>query len=202
MEAMTTDVIHITDHLDVVERVVAHAHRRYGTWVDRDDLHQEAAIWWYQHGQKYLHDYLEDDNLVRLRRSIWRFIARYAEREKAHREGYEPIDQVRYRPAEILAMLPVALDPFGLPERGHPDGPAPKGNLAEGGDVLASLVDVRVALAALPEEDIQFLQLTEDLARDWDRVAAHTQTLPDSARRRHARIAERMARRLNDEEHV
>jgi hypothetical protein len=54
-------------------------------------------------------------------------------------------------------------------------------------------------LASLTEDDLHFLTLVSDLAQDWDRVAAHTATLADSCRRRHARICERMARWLNDD---
>jgi hypothetical protein len=187
---------------DLVGPTVADVHRRYGDDVPLDDLMQEAAVWWYGPGQKYLPEYLtEDEKYVRLRRSIWRFIARFAEREKAHAIGYEPIDQVHYHPQEIIA------DPARRPRprraarrrRDH-DGPKPKGNLAEGGDVLAMLVDVRRAIHALDFEDQTFLVLAADLANDWDRIAANTGTLPDSARRRQARIAERMARWLNNEE--
>lgn len=187
---------------DLVGPTVADVHRRYGDDVPLDDLMQEAAVWWYGPGQKYVQAYLaEDENHVRLRRSIWRWCARYAQQERAAHRGYSPNDQMRYSPAAILSMVPIALDPDGLPDGGgiH-DGPKPKGNLAEGGDVLAMLVDVRRAIHALDFEDQTFLVLAADLANDWDRIAANTGTLPDSARRRQARIAERMARWLNNEE--
>lgn len=193
----------ITDYLtEVIEPTCVAVQRRYFSYVDLDDLIQEAALWWYGPGQKFLPKYTtEDENYVRLRRSIYRWVQRYAEREKAHARGYEPIDQVRYSPRQILDMLPIAMDPDGIPDGGgvHDDGPHAKGNLAEGGDILATLIDVRRALAALTEDDLHFLTLVSDLAQDWDRVAAHTATLADSCRRRHARICERMARWLNDD---
>lgn len=197
-----SDRIEITDHLDVVRATVGDVHRRYAEHVEFDELLSEAAIWWYSdRAQEFLPEYLADANLTRLRRSIWRFIARCAEKEKAHARGYEPSDQIAYRPREILGLLPLAMDPAGLPATGYrDDGPAPKGNLAEGGDTLVALFDVRRALGALPGGDVRFLHLTEALAHDWDRIAAHTEVLPDSARRRHTRIAERMARWLNNEE--
>jgi hypothetical protein len=185
----------------IVEPTVRDVWRRYGEDVDLDDLRQEAALWWYGPGQQYLQDYLDqDEKHVRLRRSIWRWCARYAERERAAHRGYSPVDQVRYSPVAILQMLPIALDPDGLPDGGgFREGPKPKGNLAEGGDVLAMLVDVRRAVHSLTFEDQAFLVLCEDLAGDWERVSANTGTLPDSVRRRHARIAERMARFLNND---
>jgi hypothetical protein len=184
----------------IVLPTVADVYRKFGDYVEFDDLVQEAAVWWYdpKKGQKYLTEYLsEDENHVRLRRSIWRHCAAYAQREKGARVGYLPADQYRYSPAEIIAMLPVALDPEGIPQGGHHEGPKPKGNLAEGNDLLAALVDVRRAVHALDEDDTHFVQLVADLRSDWDRIATYTGTLADSVRRRHARIAERMARWLN-----
>jgi hypothetical protein len=198
----TLPVVEIAPYMTtIIEPTVGDVFRRYYNDVDLDDLRQEAAVWWYGPGQKYVRDYIEqDDKHVRLRRSIWRFVARYAEKERAQNRGYSPLDQVRYSPMQVLSLLPVALDPDGIPDGGgFHEGPKAKGNLAEGGDVLAALMDVRRALAALDFDDQTFLVLCEDLAGDWERISANTGTLPDSVRRRHARIAERMARFLNND---
>lgn len=197
-----SDRVEIHPYMEVVEATVGDVYRRFSAWVEREDLLQEAAVWWYGPGQTYLPTYLaEDENLRRLRRSLWRYVARYAEREKAHKRGYEPCDQLRYHPSEITSLLPLAMDPDGVPDGGGiKDGPKPKGNLAEGGDVLAALIDVRRALSALTEDDLHFLTLAQDHAHDWDLLASYTGTLADSCRRRHARITERMARWLNNDE--
>lgn len=189
----------------VIGRVVADVHRRWAQWVDKDDLTQEAMVWWYGPGQNYLPAYLtEDEHHVRLRRSIWRWCARYAEVEKAHRRGYEPIDQYNYPPGVIVSMLPYALDDLFTPGSGEVEriGSAPKGNLAEGGDLLASWADVRRAVEALDDEDQQYLRLADDLHYDWERIASFTGALPKSAQRRHVRLAERMARWLNRTEEI
>jgi len=187
----------------IVAPTVRDVWRRYEDDVDLDDLTQEAAVWWYGPGQKYLADYItQDEKHVRLRRSIWRFVARYAQAERASRRGFVASDQEAYTPLQVLRLLPVALDPDGLPDGGgwrEDDGPRAKADPKVGGDTLAGLIDVRRALAQLEFEDQTFLVLAEDLACDWDRVAANLGTLPDSARRRHLRIAERMARFLNNE---
>lgn len=184
---------------EIVDLAIGDVYRRYRDEVDIEDLRQEAAVWWYGPGQRYLARYLaEDENHVRLRRSVWRFVARFAEKERAAKRGYSPADQLSYSAGMIVQLLPVAVDPDGIPDGGgvH-EGPKPKGNLAEGGDILAMLVDVRRAIGALTFEDQTFLVLAEDLACDWDRIAANTGTLADSCRRRHNRIVERMVRFLN-----
>lgn len=205
MDTLTSadvDLIHIGPYWEtIVEPAVGDVYRRYSGDVEFEDLTQEAAVWWYGTGQRYLQTYLDDDaKHVRLRRSLWRWCARYAERERAQRRGYNPADQAAYSAARVFSLLPVALDPDGLPDGGGmKEGPRPKGNLAEGGDVLAMLVDVRRAVTALDFDDQTFLVLCEDLGQDWNRIAANSNTLPDSVRRRHTRITERMARWLNND---
>lgn len=185
----------------IVEPTIGDVLRRYGGDVDLDDLRQEAAVWWYGPGQTYVREYIDqDEKHGRLRRSIWRWCARYAETERAARRGYHAADQMTYSPGVVLRLLPAALDPDGLPDGGGMrEGSRPKGNLAEGGDTLAMLIDVRRAVRSLAHGDRAFLVLAEDLACDWERISQNTNTLPDSVRRRHARIAERMARFLNND---
>jgi DNA-directed RNA polymerase specialized sigma24 family protein len=188
---------------DIVDPTARAVFRKFGDHVELEDLRQEAAIWWYSPAaQRHLPAYLaQGAPYTVVRRSMYRELARYAEKEKAGRLGYNPADQYRYTPSVIVELLPLAMDPEGVPEPLPGDGgPSAKGNKAEGGDVLAALVDVRRALHALAEDDLHFLTLVTDHASDWARVAAYTGTLPDSARRRYARIAERMARWLAREE--
>lgn len=187
---------------DLVRPVLADVHHRWRDYVDLDDLWQEAAAWWYGRGQKHLAEYLDDDdNHVRLRRSVWRYVAAYAQKEKAAKVGYLPLDQYRYPPAEVASLLPIALNPDGVPEPGHAnDGPKAHGNLAESGDMLAGLVDVRRAVEALAEDDVHFLVLLDDVRQDYDRAGELLAVQPDSVRRRYQRIIERMCRWLNNEE--
>lgn len=188
---------------EVSGSVIDQVHRRFPAYVTRDDLQQEAAVWWYGKGQRYLDQYLADEptgGLSAIRRSIYRVLVAYSEKERAYALGYDPRDQYRYSARTIIRLLPVAMDPEGVPESGTPDGVKPHGNLAEGGDMLAQLIDVRRALEALPEDDLHFLTLTTDMRLDWNKVAEYTGTLPDSVRRRHARVAERMARWLARED--
>lgn len=196
-----TEVVHMDDYDVLVRTAVSRVWRRYREYVEFDDLMQEAAVWWYGKGQKHLPVYLADANQSRLSVSIYRYVDTYARAQKASRVGFEPRDQYRYQAREVADLIPIALDPEGLPAVGHHEGPAPKGNLAEGGDVLAALVDVRRALHALPEADLHFLTLVDDCSYDWERAAVRLAGgLPDNLRRRFAHIAERMARWLSNQE--
>lgn len=197
-----SDRVEIQPYLNaVVMPTIKDVARSFAGYVELDDLLQEAAVWWYGQGQVYLPTYLaEDANLVRLRRSIWRHCAGYARGEKASRLGYHPEDQVVYQASEIEKLLPIALNSEGLPDGGGTadlSGIRAHGNLAEGGNVLAGLVDVRRAIGALSGEDLQLLTMADEFQADWERIAPYFGIEADSVRRKHARVIARMARFLN-----
>jgi hypothetical protein len=189
--------------LELIRAKCREVQQSYAGYVELDDLTQEVALWWYEVNPESLTAYLADEGLSRLRRSIWRVAKAYAEHNRAAATGYFPEDQVRYSSSEVAQLIPLALDPDGIPDGGGvPDvtGIRAHGNLAEGGDVLAALVDVRRGLALLADEDLAFLQFVLDVHEDWDRAGELLAIQPDSARRRHDRIIERIVRSLNREE--
>lgn len=211
---MTIELAEGTVHLEpfwaqIVAPLVRQCEERYSHYAEADDLGQECAVWWYSpNAQKHLREYLQEEGFTRLRRSLWRAMARYAEKEKGHKVGYEPEDQVLYTPAQVAAVLPVALDPEGLPDGGGVadiTGIRAHTNLAEGGGVLASLIDVRRGLTTLVPADRVLLYVANEELHDWDSVAdrmnigAETPLLADSFRRKHDRVIERIARSLNGE---
>jgi hypothetical protein len=193
----------ITPYLPIVKGKAREVARHYPGLLEAQDLEQEIALWWYSAPVDALTSYLQDDGLSRLRRAFWRHARDYAEKQRRAQGGPEVFVQSRYAAAEVAAMLPVALDPDGIPEHRAVDetGRQSKGNVAWGGNLLASLVDVRRALkAALTEDDRQFLLWVDAARNDWDKVGRLVGIEPDSARRRHARIAGRMAAWLNNDE--
>jgi hypothetical protein len=132
---------------------------------------------------------------------VWRAARDVAEKYRRQAESPDPYVQVRYSASEILHLLPVALDPQGIPDGGgiRDEGPKPHGNLAEGGDVMASLIDVRRALAFLHDDDVAFLRWLDRLRWNHELAGIGLDIAPDSVRRRASRICERLARWLNNE---
>lgn len=175
--------------------------RHYPGKVDVEDLVQHVALWWYQVDTRWLAEYVTDDTPSRLRRAIFRTARAAAERERMQAGPAEVFDQARYRAAELLQMIPVALDPGGLPGDNtiHEDGPRAHGNLAEGGDLLAALLDVRAALDWLTDEDRAFLDWMDEIRWNYDAAAIALGIAADSVRRRTLRVCERMAHYLNGE---
>lgn len=197
----TATVPDITPHLALVRGKCRELLRQYAGYVELDDLMQEVHIWWLAQRPELLEEYLADPRKLRLRRAVWRAARDVAEKYRRQAESPDPYVQVRYSSAEIMQLLPVALDPEGIPDGGgiRDDGPRPHGNLAEGGDVLASLVDVRRALAFLSDDDHQYLVWLDGLRWNYELAGIGLNIAADSVRRRAARIGERLARWLNHE---
>lgn len=194
----------IEPYLGVVKGKAREVARHFVGYATAEDLTQEIALWWYSVDPRLLLTYLEDDGLSRLRRSVFRVAREAAENARRSSGAYDTaFVQARYRPAEILAVIPVALDPDGLPDGGgvHDEGPkAPKGNLAAGGEMLASVLDVRRALEELDGDDHSYLVHLDRMRWDYTAAATELGVAPDSARRRVARICARMAQWLNEGE--
>lgn len=175
--------------------------RHYRAFVEPEDLISEVAVWWYSTNPETLAKYVADEKPHRLRRALWRVARDVAEREKRHRRPTERFVQVRYAPRQVMDLLPVALDPEGLPDGGGvQEGSRPKGNLAESGDLLASMIDVRRALSTLSNDDIATLHLVAGLHWDYDKAGPAFGIEPDSARRKVARIAQRLTNWLNHDD--
>jgi hypothetical protein len=140
----------IENFLPLIRAKAQEVHREHVGYVELEDLVQEVAVWWLTTNAATLREYAYEPRQLRLRRAIWR-VARDAAVKYRRQYGHdEAFVQLRYRAREVLDLLPVAMDPDGLPDGGGiKDGPRAHGNLAEGGDVLASLVDVRRGLARL-----------------------------------------------------
>lgn len=189
--------------LPLIRRKCTEVAREYPGYVELEDLVQEVAVWWLTAKPEHLWDYIQDPDKMRLRRSVWRVADGYAKKAKAWFGPEGRFVQARYSGRLVMDLMPVALDPDGLPDGGGvaDGGPRAHGNLAEGGDVLASLVDVRLALErGLPDEDQLYLLQVQAARWNYDLLGQLQEVEPDTVRRRVARIAQRCANWLNNEE--
>lgn len=64
-------------------------------------------------------------------------------------KGYDPDDQFYYSRKLVAELLPMAVYGPEPPARGLTDAPGGKGDPAEGGNMLAMILDVRRALSML-----------------------------------------------------
>ena len=157
---------------DIVPSVVSIVYRRYRKYVDRADLTQEAYAW-IMTRVVYLNELLEEENeavrLANQRRVGWqmkRAIERYARKEKATRSGYQTNDESFYDVITIAQLLPYVIASVvndtaieqaqNLVNDGTPRKPSAP---AEGGNLLATLIDIKKAYELLDEDEKKILRL-------------------------------------------
>ena len=157
---------------DIVPSVVTLVHRRYRKYVDRNDLTQEAYAW-VMTRISYFNGLLAEENeamrLANQRRIGWqmkRAIERYARKEKATRSGYQPNDETFYDVTTIAQLLPYVIASVvnetaieqaqNLVNDGTPRKPSAP---SEGGNLLATLIDIKRSYESLDEDDKNILRL-------------------------------------------
>ena len=157
---------------DIVPSVVSLVHRRYRKYVDRADLTQEAYAWLMTR-VVYFNGLLEEENesvrLANQRRIGWqmkRAIERYARKEKATRSGYQTNDESFYDVITIAQLLPYVIASVvndtaieqaqNLVNDGTPRKPSAP---SEGGNLLATLIDIKKSYELLYEDEQKILRL-------------------------------------------
>ena len=159
-------VYEITDSVTIVIM------RRYKVWVKKEDIKQECYLWALSRGQA-LSDYLsetdEEQRAINEKRTAYqmrRHLERYCRKEKAAKSGYSTGDESFYDTATIAQLLPYVITSIvnetaleqaqtmindGSPRK----PPAP----AEGGNMLAILIDIKKAYEKLEQEDKEILRM-------------------------------------------
>ena len=157
---------------DLVPSVAGTIYRRYRAYVELDDIKQECMAWAIKR-TAYITGQLMEENEDRRKhneqRIAWqmrRAAERYARKEKASKSGYQTGDEAYYESATIGQLLPFViasvLDGTVLEQAqqmiqdGQPKG---KSSPAEGGNLLAILIDIKRCFLKLEIEDQQLLKL-------------------------------------------
>ena len=157
---------------DIVPSVAHAVYQQYKKYVERDDLKQEC-IQWALGRVNYINSQLdiEDTNTRRhneqkLAWQMKRVAERYARKEKSIKSGYHTSDEAYYQTGTLAQLLPFViasvLDGTVIEQAQEMirDG-QPKGSSspAEGGNLLAMLIDIKNGYEALDEEDKRILML-------------------------------------------
>lgn len=152
---------------------VAYAvHRQFKQWVERDDVKQECMQWALVRTE-YINSQLSVDvpeerrhNEQKIAWQMSRAAERYCRKEKATRSGYQLGDEAFYQTAVLGQLLPFViasvLDGTVLEQAQEMirDG-QPKGSSspAEGGNLLAMLLDIKRSYLKLNDEHKRILTL-------------------------------------------
>lgn len=157
---------------DLVPSVVTTIHRRFRSYTERGDLLQEAWAFVLSRADHF-NEILSDENEVQRKwnekKVAWqirRCLERYARKEKATKSGYHLNDEAYYDTVTISQLLPFVIKSVindsaleqsqVLVNDGTPRKPAAP---AEGGNLLAMLVDIKKAYEKLDKPDQEILRL-------------------------------------------
>lgn len=182
---------------DLIPSVVATIHRRYRSYTDRKDLLQEAWSWTMTRASRLAADLEgvnEEDRNIRERRVAWqmrRHLERYARKEKAHKSGYSVQDEAFYDTITIAQLLPYVIASVvndtaleqaqNLINDGQPRKPAAP---AEGGNLLAILIDIKKAYLLMEKEDRDILRLRYHENHTLQQVGQYLECSTSTAERR------------------
>ena len=157
---------------DIAPSVADNVYRRYKSFVERDDVLQECLMWAMKRAA-YVNEQLSEPvietRIHNERRLIWqmrRAAERYVRKEKAFKSGYQISDEVYYESATLGQLLPFVIasvfDNTVLEQAQEMirDG-QPKGSSspAEGGNLLAMLIDIKKGYLRLEIEEQIILRM-------------------------------------------
>lgn len=157
---------------EIVPSVVATIVRKYRGFVEKGDLLQEAWAFVLTRTDAF-NELLSTDNEIQRKWNekkigwqIRRTLERYSRKEKALKSGYQPNDEAFYDTVTIAQLLPFVIKSFVndtaleqsqiLINDGTPRKPSAP---AEGGNLLAMLVDIKKAYEQLDKDEQDILRL-------------------------------------------
>ena len=197
---------------DIVTSVSNSIFRRFRAYVERDDVKQECYAWYYSRAEHF-NELLSEENTVQRvineKRIAWqmkRHAERYARREKATRSGYKLTDEAFYDTVVIAQLLPHVIasvvDNTVLEQAQNliNDGqPKKQSAPAEGGNLLATLIDIKKAYLKLDvvDKDILIKRYHENLT--LQELATYLECATSTADRRCQNSLRRLQNNLGGE---
>jgi RNA polymerase sigma factor (sigma-70 family) len=157
---------------DLVPAVANSIARKFKGWIEKADLKQELYLWALGRQSQYL-DQLNEENkekreysVSRIAFQMRRIAEKYARREKARKAGYHPSDEAFYDTATIAQLMPHILASViegtvleQAQELINDGQPRKQSTPAEGGNLLAILIDVKRSYLKLEEDDKVLLRM-------------------------------------------
>jgi len=157
---------------EVIASVVTVTFRRYRKFVERIDLKQEAYTFVYAKAEQFNESLAIDNDIQRgfnekkIAWQIKRHLERYARKEKAAKSGYVTSDEAFYDTITIAQLLPYVIASVvndtaieqaqNMINDGTPRKPSAP---AEGGNLLAILIDIKKSYEMLDKDDQEILRL-------------------------------------------
>ena len=188
---------------------VAYAvHRRYKHWVEREDITQECIAWGVTRNAYITEQMSVEDpkqlehNQSRIAWQMKRAVERYARKEKANKSGYQINDEVYYQTFTLGQLLPFVITSIidgtvleQMQEMINDGQPRGSSSPSEGGNLLASLIDIKKCYLKLDQKDQELLRMRHYDNATLQQIAAFLECAVSTADRR----CSNSLRRLQDE---
>ena len=197
---------------DIVFSVARTIFSRYRNFVEREDVVQECWSWYYSRAEHFNQLLSEENTVQRVineKRMAWqmkRHAERYARREKATRSGYKLTDEAFYDTVVIAQLLPHVIasvvDNTVLEQAQNLINdwqPKKQSAPAEGGNLLATLIDIKKAYLKLDvmDKDILIKRYHENLT--LQELATYLECATSTADRRCQNSLRRLQNNLGGE---
>ena len=190
---------------DIAPSVAQTIHNRYKAFVDLDDVKQECIKWALSRAA-YLNEQLSEPeikqrqhNEARVGWQMFRAAERYARKEKSIRSGYHISDESYYETANLAQLLPYVIasviDGTVLEQAqemirdGQPRGSS---SPAEGGNLLANLIDIKKGYLKLDQDDQTILRMRHHESFTLQQIAQVLECAISTADRRCAQSLRRL----------
>ena len=197
---------------DLAPSVAYAIHRRYKHWVERDDITQECIAWAITRND-YITEQMSVEDAKQLeynqKRIAWqmkRAAERYVRKEKANKSGYQLQDEAYYETLMLGQLLPFVIGSIidgtvleqaqEMIKDGQPRGSS---SPAEGGNLLASLIDIKKAYLELDEKDQAVLRMRHYENATLQQIASFLECAVSTADRRCTGSLRRLQEELGGE---
>jgi RNA polymerase sigma factor (sigma-70 family) len=185
---------------------------RFKGWVDPEDVRQECYLWAIGRGQQFTDLLNEPDlkkrehNEKRIVYQMRRVAERYARKEKARKAGYKVGDEAFYDTSTIAQLIPFIIASVvegtvleQAQEMINDGTPRKQSTPAEGGNLLAILIDLKKAYLKLEQEDKTILQMRYHDNFTLSQIAQYLECAISTADRRSTSALRRLQDRLGGE---
>ena len=182
---------------ELAPAVATTIYRRYKNYVEKDDIKQECMAWAMSRSAYINEQMSEPDeekrkhNESRIAFQMRRVAERYSRKEKALKSGYQTTDEAYYESAKLGQLLPFVIASVvdgtvleqiqQMIQDGQPKG---KSSPSEGGNLLATLIDIKRCFLKLDIEDQNILRLRHFDSLTLQQIAQQMECATSTADRR------------------
>ena len=186
--------------------------RKFKGWVDPEDVRQECYLWAIGRGQQFTDLLNEPDlkkrehNEKRIVYQMRRVAERYARKEKARKAGYKTGDEAFYDTTIIAQLIPFVIASIvngtvleQAQEMINDGTPRKQSTPAEGGNLLAILIDIKKQYLKLEQEDKTILQMRYHDSFTLQQIGQYLECATSTADRRCTSALRRLQNKLGGE---